>query len=53
VNHDISPKILLYILELLTDAIEKEDFVLVERAIIILENPEEFSDDYFDLDYNE
>jgi len=53
-NHDdciIPAKTFNYIIELLNDAIEKNDFVLVERAIIFLKDPEEFSDNYLDLNY--
>jgi len=49
-NHDISTKTLTYVIELLNDAIEKEDFMLVERAITILTDPEEFSSDYINFD---
>ena len=36
-----------HVIKLLQDAIEQEDFVLIEAAINILETPEDFIEDIF------
>ena len=43
----ISPNMINQVIKLLQDAIEQEDFILIEAAINMLESPEDFIEDIF------
>ena len=46
-SYYISPNMINHVIKTLQDAIEQEDFLLIEAAINMLESPEDFIEDIF------
>ena len=47
-SYYISPNMINHVIKTLQDAIEQEDFLLIEAAINMLESPENSIEDVFD-----